>query len=245
MPPFSRKAKEMTRNRHKNKEHSIAAVIENNTPTEHKHFVLNNGSPAVIQSQIKIRRFPICWAIPLDELCFSLWFSNFMHLPIMPWDNISITMSTYLPEARNHLHQVFVEDMKDVEYLFMLDSDVMPPPTIIERLLAHKKPMVGGWYRKKGGENEIVVYNSNSLNSDGTTGWHSVEQAGKGLEKVKAAGAGCWLMKREVAEAIGSRPYNMERGGEDLELCMKVAEAGYDIYIDWDMACAHAGVGVT
>lgn len=238
----------MARNRHKsNKDErlDLADTLIQNTPPERKLAVLRGGTSAIIQDKIKIRKSPICWAIPMDEVCYSLWFSNFMHLPIMPWDNISITMSTYLPEARNNLHEVFVDNMKDVKYMLMLDSDILPPPDFLERLLEHKKPMVGGWYRKKGGDCSIVVYKETKVNADGTTGVIEYDEPGTGLEKVVAAGAGCWLMTREVAEAIGQRPYNMERGGEDIELCRKVTEAGFDIYIDWSLNCAHCGVGIT
>jgi len=62
---------------------------------------------------------------------------------------------------------------------------------------------------------------------------------------VDAAGAGCWLMHRDVAKAIGHSPYDMQTGGEDLSLCLKVHEAGFDTWIDWDIACAHAGVAFT
>jgi hypothetical protein len=72
--------------------------------------------------------------------------------------------------------------------------------------------------------------------------WTARKEPGKGLEKVDGAGAGCWLMHRKVAEAIGAEPYDMLRGGEDLDLCLKVTQAGFDIHSDWDIACAHAGV---
>jgi hypothetical protein len=65
----------------------------------------------------------------------------------------------------------------------------------------------------------------------------------EGLEKVDVAGAGCWLMHRSVAEAIGRRPYDMNDGGEDLKLCQKVREAGFDLHIDWSVECLHVGVG--
>jgi len=55
-------------------------------------------------------------------------------------------------------------------------------------------------------------------------------------------GAGCWLMTRELAEALGPKPYSMVGGGEDLELCKKIHNLGYDIWVDWEIPVAHLGV---
>ncbi len=207
-------------------------------------FIHKDGVTKSVIVKVPLRHMPVCWGIPMDELCFSLWVGNFFHLPYMPWDHMSVTYSTYLPDARNTIHKIFVNDLKD-DYLVMLDSDVMPPPDFLDRLLKHKLPLVGGWYRKKGGKNDPVVYDQ--IAADGVLHkWKIREEPGTGLEKVDGAGAGCWLMHRSVAEAIGQTPYSMENGGgEDLNMCSKVRAAGFDIYIDWSIACAHAGVGVT
>ena len=68
------------------------------------------------------------------------------------------------------------------------------------------------------------------------------EKPGKGMEKVAGMGAGCWLMSRELAEALGNKPYSMEQGGEDLWISKKIMELGYEMWVDWDLACAHMGV---
>jgi len=189
-----------------------------------------------------LRNYGVLWGLPMDEVMFSIWFSNFVHLPVMPWDSFSICMNTYLPMARNTIHNAFIES--GLEWLVMLDSDVLPPPTFLDKLLASKKKMVGGWYRKKGGAGYPVVYDYVKTDEKGIH-WHNIRKVpGSGLEKVDAAGAGCWLMHRDVAKAIGTKPYNEEHGGEDLDLCVKVNKAGFNIYIDWEIACAHAGVGV-
>jgi hypothetical protein len=215
-------------------------------PSE-RRVIVRAGDNPVTQTTVrfKIRKMPVAWGFPMDENCYSLWFTNLMgSAQIMPWDDILIPLSTYLPDARNTVHQNFVEVCK-ANYLMMLDSDVLPPPNFLDRLIAHKKDMVGGWYKKKGGMAPPVVYDYKGMSPETGKGmWIEREQRGQGLERVDAAGAGCWLMTRKVAVAIGSRPYSMERGGEDLELCLKVKEAGFDMFIDWDLDCAHCGVGM-
>ena len=66
---------------------------------------------------------------------------------------------------------------------------------------------------------------------------------GTGLEKVDGMGAGCWLMSRELALALGPKPYSMSKATEDLVLSRKVMKLGYEMYVDWDINCLHLGVG--
>lgn len=198
-----------------------------------------------------VRVTPIAWGIPFDEIVFSKWVKHMLaSVRFMPWDDAIFSGSTYLPEARNKIHKMFVEQSEN-EYLFMLDSDVLPPPGTIEKLLRHMQSredvrMVGGWYRIKQEPYNPVVYHDDGFDDRGIAQYaqYGGNEVGTGLEKVDAAGAGCWMMHRSVAEAIGKKPYHMAEGGEDLLLCRKVREAGFDIFIDWDLACAHAGVAV-
>ena len=190
----------------------------------------------------KYRRFPIAWGFPMDELGFSYWFIHIMQETLMPWDPIICCVSTYLPQARSFIHESFVKELKSSKYLVMLDSDVIPPPGSIEKLIEKKLPLVGGWYRKKGADNSPVVYDQDITLDSGIVKWKERKEPGKGLEKVDGAGAGFWVMRRDVAEAIGERPYDELRCGEDLEMCLKVREAGYNIYIDWDLKAEHRGV---
>ncbi len=190
---------------------------------------------------VKLRTKPVAWAIPLDEVLFTRFFTNYLRLRAMPWDDLYTIGSTYLPDARNTLHKFFVEESQ-CEHLVMLDSDVLPPPDFIERLLAHDKPLVGGWYRKKGMPYPPVVYDYDSTDGDSINWWRVRAKPGEGLEQVAGAGAGCWLMRRDVAVALGPKPYDMNQGGEDLTLCKRITDLGFPIFIDWSVACAHAGV---
>lgn len=191
---------------------------------------------------VRIRHKPVCWGFCFDEVTFSKWVVNMLRIPMMPWDSYATSQSTYLPDARNTVHQNFLET--ECDYLVMLDSDVLPPHDFVDRLLAHKKPIVGGWYRKKGEPYPPCVYDYHHTDPDGIRRYNVRREPGKGLESVDAAGAGCWLVHRDVAKAIGPKPFSMEHGGEDLEFCWKVKEAGFDLWIDWDVKCDHAGVAL-
>lgn len=249
------------RNRHKRVEvpksdpqlEKIADKIDEKLPQEVKHAHFDGGSRHEHNNELRIRTQPITIGLPMDELLFSQFFVNFIGLDWMPWDNFATVTSTYLPSARNEIHNIFLQK-HDTSHLLMLDSDVLPPPRLIERLFSHNKDMVGGWYRKKekypilkpDGTNTIiqrpVVYDYGRTDEAGILYYHQRLERGTGLESVGAAGAGCWLMSRKVAEALGESPYDMNSGGEDMKLCKRVKDAGFDVWVDWDLACAHAGV---
>jgi hypothetical protein len=219
------------------------------------HTQYEGGRSTEHTSALSLRTKPIAIGIPLDELMFSQFFVNFELLDKMPWDSMITTTSTYLPDARNKIHDFFLEKDNN-NWLFLLDSDVLPPPHTIEKLIAHNKDCVGGWYKKKekfraeeNGEVKIlqrpVVY-SGVGEKEGVLQYVQLWHPHEGLEEVAAAGAGCWLMSRKLAEALGKSPYDMGSGteftGEDMQICRKITKAGFKMYIDWDIACAHSGV---
>ena len=201
---------------------------------------------------LNLRTVPVCYGIPFDEVVFSRWVRNLItHNRPQPWDDVIVTASTYLPIARNIIHKQFLVQ-SNLDWLLMLDSDVLPPQAFDSRLLKRVRDnpeikMIGGWYRKKDEPFQPTIYHDTGESfEDGAIMVHAYEESeiGTGLAKVDAAGAGCWLMHRSVAEALGEKPYDMEHGGEDLKLCRKIRAAGFDLWIDWDVSCAHAGVGL-
>jgi cellulose synthase/poly-beta-1,6-N-acetylglucosamine synthase-like glycosyltransferase len=214
-------------------------------PNERKLlFGMGEDQQLLLTVPIRVRVEKVFWAFPMDELMYSLFFRNFIQLSFMPWDDYAIQIGTYLPIARNTLHNAFLK-RKDFKYMVMLDSDVLPPPDFLERLMKHDKPVVGGWYRKKGGKCEPVVYDYHSTDEKGIVYWDKRFEEGKGLEQVGAIGAGCVLMRRDAAEALGENPYDMNSGGEDMKLCLRLKELGIPIFVDWSIQCAHAGIGMT
>jgi hypothetical protein len=219
--------------------HELAEEFKDN---KQSYYTLTAGVRKKLKKHINYRPTPITWGIPLDEVLFSRFFTRFLPLGIMPWDSFVTTESTYLPKARNILHNGFLD--MDTDYMMMLDSDILCPPRIVTDLLMHDKHLVGGWYKNKSGDAgpHPVVYDFVSETEERLNFKHR-KHPGKGLEKVAGMGAGCWLMSRELAEALGEDPYSLEKATEDFVLCKKIADLGYEIFVDWDLDCAHVGVG--
>jgi hypothetical protein len=222
--------------------HLLSEELKGEITGQRIHHALTLEESEFLRQEYRIRSIPICWGIPMDEVMFSKWFVNFLRLSSMPWDSISTTESTYLPSARNDIHNTYLTDT-DAPYLMMLDSDVLPPPNIVDILMSHQKHIVGGWYRNKSLKKgpHPIVYDFHQ-ETEKELQWRNRAEPGIGLEKVDGMGAGCWLMSRELAEALGENPYSMERGTEDLVLCKKIMDLGYEMWVDWDMSCAHMGV---
>lgn len=195
---------------------------------------------------VQIRTTPVMWGIPCDELGFSKFWIRFTGMANrMPWDSVTAPESTYLKYARNQIHNDFLKS--NSTYLMTLDSDILFPPNLVETLMAHNLPIVGGWYRdKKKDDHHPVIYDFVEDGSDGVANFRHRNKPGTGLEKVDAMGAGCWLMNRETAEALGKDPYGSEvGGGEDFILCRKLMKLGIPLHVDWSINCAHLGVGYT
>lgn len=165
------------------------------------------------------------------------------HAERMPWDGFVSSQGTLVHIARNNIHKAFLKDNKP--YLMMLDSDILFPEKLVETLLKHNLPIVGGWYKNKNIKDlHPAVYDFQEQDTNGVLVWKHKTAPGIGLEKVDGMGAGCWLMRRDVAEKLGDEPYATNQGGEDLVLCRKLHDLNIPLYVDWSLNCAHVGVGI-
>ena len=187
----------------------------------------------------------MAWGIPMDEVMFSKFFQCFVkNSHIMPWDHLLMTECTYLPDARNEIHNAFLTK-SSAPYLMMFDTDILFPSHTVDMLMAHNLPVVCGWYPNKNPiypPHPIVYDYVGKTARGGKDGWKHRREPGVGLEKVGGVGMGCVLMSREAAIVLGSTPYSTTDGGEDLAVCKKLIDAGIDIHVDWSVACAHMGV---
>lgn len=195
---------------------------------------------------IQLRNTPVTWGIPFDELMFSKFMIYFeKNADRMPWDGFISSQGTLVHIARNNIHKAFLHEPEKRPYLMMLDSDILFPEKIVDRLLAHKLPIVGGWYKNKNiKDSHPTIYDFQNMDENGVAVWKHRTAPGTGLEQVDGTGAGCWLMSREVAEKLGEEPYQTDVGGEDLVLCRKLKELGIPLFVDWSINCAHVGVGL-
>ena len=133
---------------------------------------------------------------------------------------------------------------QDVAHIFNIDSDVVPPPGTLQKLLGHDLPIVAGIYPTITGGKKTWSFKING------TDWHKRETLPKGLTEVRAIGGSTVLIKREVFEKLDHpwfrATYDLHGGyseKEDEYFSRRAREAGYRLYIDPSIVCRHFNYG--
>lgn len=138
-----------------------------------------------------------------------------------------------------------------VDYLFFLDSDVIPPPDAIHRLLKHDLPIVSGMYCRRSPPVGIPVMMRNHQ-------WITEFKRGS-MQEVDLVGAGCLLIRRDVLKGLPpQRPgkhwfdWRVDMSGvipphecmsEDFTFCSWARNHGLKIMVDTSIVCRHVGFG--
>lgn len=188
-------------------------------------------------------------AILTRELVTTGWALGFRKI-LIPGQVISLYGAPF-DHARNMGCRAAIDN--GFEWLFFLDDDVIPPPDVLPRLMAHKVDIVSGVYFRR---NEPIVPCMQKLDKDGNPTWIT-SFSWPGLIEVDHVGAGCLLIHRRVLEAMKSdapRPWfewlcdhgnlkKTEMTSEDFTFCRRARQAGFKIHVDTSVHCVHAGNG--
>ncbi len=144
-------------------------------------------------------------------------------------------VSSLLPLSRDNLVEAAL-NVPDVTHMLFLDSDMTFPSNTLERLLAHRKPVVACNYAvKKVPPYPVTTY------MDGS--YVYTNEDSQGLESVGAIGMGVVLIERPVLDAIprprflvGWREKQKSYVGEDIFFCNLLHAKGIPILIDHDLS---------
>jgi len=150
------------------------------------------------------------------------------------------------------------------EWMFFLDSDVLPPYDIIATLMSHDLPIVSGIYNSKSPAlpwsmwNFMWAYNEAEVTTPVLT-WD------ERLIEVDAVGFGCVLIKKSVVldiiskypelplflftkgrfngfiESLKVPDERMRYCSEDFWFCLLAKACGYKIMVDTEAKCSHHG----
>jgi hypothetical protein len=160
----------------------------------------------------------------------------FLHPVFMSYDAL-------VQRARNDLFRLGL----DYDAVIWIDSDLEWNPMWIMELLGSDKDVIGGTYRKKTDDAELYTVKTKDLT------------ATDGLIKVDGLGMGFVKMSKKAVQALwdASQPYQNEgREGrmicdiqivdgqlvsEDNVVTRKLADLGFDIWLDPRMTCCHIG----
>lgn len=140
------------------------------------------------------------------------------------------------------------------EWLFFLDSDVIPPNDAVYRLMRHRLPIVSGIYCRRSPPAGVPVMIRG--------GQWVTEYPPNSIIDVDVVGAGCLLIHRSVLENLppadekrGKRWFDWRvdmRGigvypeaecmSEDFVFCLHARKHGYKINVDTSIMCRHVGL---
>lgn len=148
---------------------------------------------------------------------------------------IQIILTDARSSIASHARSNCVIDALDhkVDYLLFLDSDMTFPRDTVSRLLAHRKDIVGGTYRKRGPPFETMGL---------PMGDGPIEVA-SGIVQMRRLPTGCMLIDMRVFAKL-KKPYfmmvsDLKAGieyGEDVVFCDRARNAGFTIWCDVDLS---------
>lgn len=194
---------------------------------------------SVLVGVLHVDTTTIAWALGLRNLIIPA--GGILPLAGMPFDH-----------ARNVAAMRALES--GVDWLFFLDSDVIPPRDAILRLASHGLPIVSGVYCRRSPPVGVPVMMK-------PIGQWVTTYPPNSLIEVDVVGAGCLLIHRSVLEKLPpQRPgyhwfdwrVNMhgvpgieqigETLSEDFTFCRHAQRNGYKVMVDTGVQCRHVGL---
>jgi len=142
---------------------------------------------------------------------------------------------TYLNNLRTILVDTAVA--AKASHILFIDSDMRFPKDSLERLLKHKKEIVGANYRQRTQDQFCASKGDKFISSGGK----------KGLEEVDSVGFGVLLVDttvftsplRAVPKDAFAMPFDTSQGkfvGEDVYFCTMAKDRGFKVWIDHDLS---------
>lgn len=158
--------------------------------------------------------------------------------------------------ARNSAVEDFLST--DCDILWFLDSDVSPPPHVLDLVAHHKDKwqIAGAPYPIWGpipGTTDLsilfTVYNgvTTSSTTGGPRGIFMSELPESGTAFVDGLATGCLFIKREVFDKVKAPYFEFKfhpetrriQEGEDLGFALKCHDLGIKFFVDYGMVCRH------
>jgi hypothetical protein len=140
-------------------------------------------------------------------------------------------------DGREYIASEFMKS--ECEYLMFIDSDMTFHPQSIEFLVRHNKEFVTAKAFKRVKPYQPCFYTKVEYNND-QPNLETPIQYGEGLLRIEGAGLACALIKRSAFEKI-EKPYFFPYPniGEDLTFCLKLKEAGVEMFVDTTLQFGH------
>lgn len=192
---------------------------------------------------MKRRHDVVVVGTPTRELVHATMASDLIgllaHSPGSEW---RVGFGTIIPNNRTMLVHSAAE--AGASHILFIDSDMRFPADALERLLAHKKDIVGANFRQRTRDAWTARKNGEFISSEGKKGIEEVDTLGLGLTLIDM---NVFVGKlRSVPPNAFGMPFDTSTGifvGEDIYFCTVARETGFKVWVDHDLAqeCKHTG----
>ena len=129
----------------------------------------------------------------------------------------------------------------DATHFYTIDSDVVPPPDTLQKLIDHDIPIVAGIYKQRIGNSSRWSFKTDNDYQFTSTD----EPLPEKLFEASCIGGSTLLIKREVLENLSSPCFKVVYNSgnnyehEDEYFSRIAREAGYKIMVDPTIVCEH------
>lgn len=130
-------------------------------------------------------------------------------------------------------------------WLLFVDSDMAPLDDTLERLLAHRRPVIGAVMIDR---HSLMICTTKTFEPTVRYDLSEVRPE-RGAMAVLATGTGCLLVHRRVFDAMHDPWFTcgqlvLDCITEDTEFCIRAAEAGFATYLACDVRVGHVVSGI-
>lgn len=139
--------------------------------------------------------------------------------------------------AREHFADIAVREGYD--WVFFLDSDMLPEPRALLKLLAHDKDIVSAPCFKRMPPHEVCFYKTLDIINEKVC-LVGFDQWPTDLFEAEAVGAACLLIRTRALKQMDlPRFAPMYNTGEDIAFCIRAKREGLKIHVDPLVRCGH------
>lgn len=183
-------------------------------------------------------------AIPCSNYArYSSFWATLQELERPADSPVQLKVGPFIVNNQNGLGRSFLASGH--EWFFLLNDDQIYPRHTLNQLLAHGKEAVCVVALNRRPPHQPLLYDF--LPEVGHFVQRRLADGEKGLIPVDGAGGGGLLLHRSVFEKVPApwwevKPFpNGDHGGEDLEFCRKMKDAGIQLWCDLESPVGHVG----
>lgn len=149
--------------------------------------------------------------------------------------------------GRNKIIMDLRDKPNDVTHIFLVDSDTIPPPDTVPRLLTYDKDIIAPVYPMFHFPKalwSVMAYDKNKPD-DCDSELIEYQKLPEELFRAHYLGGGALLIKKEVFEKIEWPPFERTQDprvkylSEDFTFCVKAKRAGFELWCDPAIRCMH------